>query len=143
MRLRVACLWLMPALAFAQAAGESLPSGEYEISAQIVMPNLEDNLRYTQRHERRCIRADEWPQVFATLRHESFAGCTLGRAVPRGDAVQYPLSCESAEVASGAARLTVLAGRVDGELKVKMGGKNMTFSERVSAVRVGDCSPVN
>jgi hypothetical protein len=32
-------------------------------------------------------------------------------------------------------------GRVAGVLEIKMGGKNMTFAQRIAAVRQGECEP--
>lgn len=45
------------------------------------------------------------------------------------------------EPASGAASLEGAPERVTGILEVKMGGKNMTFAQRVEAVRRGECEP--
>lgn len=105
------------------------------------MPNLEENLRYATARERRCLRAHEISSVFPVLRHPSLEGCKLAEESRHGDAIRYVLVCASPEVATGAARLDGGPDRVAGVLEVKMGGKNMTFTQRIEAVRRGECEP--
>ena len=105
------------------------------------MPHLEESLRYAVTHERRCLRADELASAFPILRHPSLAGCALGNARRHGHTIRYRLACASPEVATGNARLDEGPGRIAGILKVKMGGKSMTFSQRMEAVRQGECEP--
>ena len=98
------------------------------------MPHLEESLRYATTRERRCLHGDEPTSLFPILRHPSLEGCRL-----RGEAPGYRLVCASAEVATGSARLDAAAGRIAGLLEIKMGGKNMTFAQRIEAVRQGGC----
>ena len=95
------------------------------------MPNLEENLRYATTREQRCVNLDDFDSLFPILRHASFEGCHLGHG--------YRLVCANPEVASGTARLDAAGERIAGILEVKMGGKNMTFSQRIEAVRLRDC----
>ena len=97
------------------------------------MPHLEENLRYAVVREQRCLRLDQPASWFPILRHPSLEGCSLDE--------RSRLVCANPEVASGAARLETAGGRVAGILEVKMGGKNMTFSQRIEAVRQRDCGP--
>ncbi|MGH8221962.1 MAG: DUF3617 domain-containing protein [Woeseiaceae bacterium] len=127
--------------ALAWAAGEAVEPGSYEIIARTVMPHLEENLRYATIRERRCVRDDELATVFPILRHPSLAGCTLGNPSRRGGAIRYVLSCASPQVATGSARLDARAGRIAGVLEIKMGGKNMTFTQRIEGLRQGKCEP--
>jgi hypothetical protein len=121
------------------ASDEAVEPGTYEITAQIVMPHLEENLRYATTRERRCLRSHELPSVFPVLHHQSLDGCKLGDASRHGDAIHYLLVCQSPEVATGIARLYAGPARITGILEIKMGGKNMTFSQRIEAVRQGGC----
>jgi hypothetical protein len=125
--------------AVASATADAVEPGRYEIVAQIVMPHLEESLRYATTRERRCLRADEPAAVFPILQHPSLEGCKLAGEQRRGDTIRYRLVCASAQVASGAARLDQGPGRIAGILEIKMGGKNMTFAQRVEAVRQGEC----
>jgi hypothetical protein len=127
--------------AVAGAAGQAVAPGSYEITAQTVMPHLEENLRYATTRERRCLGRDSLASIFPILQHWSLDGCQLGRATMDGSATRYLLVCENPEVATGVARLATDAGRIVGTLEVKMGGKNMTFAQRIEATRQGECNP--
>ena len=125
----------------AWASGEAVEAGSYEITAEIAMPHLEENLRYATTRERRCLHGRELASVFPILHHQSLEGCKLGDESRRGDTIRYLLVCASPQVATGVARLDADPGRVAGVLEIKMGGKNMTFAQRVEAVRQGECEP--
>jgi hypothetical protein len=114
------------------AAAPAAEPGAYDITASTEMPHLEENLRYATVRERRCVR--ELASFFPILQHPSLEGCRLA-----GDR----LVCASPEVATGTVRLDEAPGRarVSAVLEIKMGGKNMTFAQRVDAVRLGDCEP--
>jgi Protein of unknown function (DUF3617) len=123
------------------ATGYAGPPGLYEITARTVMPHLEENLRYATTREQRCLRLEELAALFPILRHPSLEGCRLDEERRRGSSIRYRLVCASPQVASGTARLDVAGERIAGILEVKMGGKNMTFSQRIEAVRQRDCEP--
>jgi hypothetical protein len=123
------------------ASDEAVQPGAYEITAQTVMPHLEENLRYATTRERRCVRSHEPDAVFPVLQHQSLAGCALSGESRRGDTIHYLLVCERPDAASGTAWLSPRPGRVVGILEVKMGGKNMTFAQRIEATRRGECQP--
>jgi hypothetical protein len=125
----------------AWASGEAVEPGTYEIIAQTAMPHLEENLRYATTRERRCLRAHELSSVFPILQHQSLEGCKLGEESQRGNTLRYLLVCTSPQVATGVARLEAGPGRLLGVLEIKMGGKNMTFAQRIEAVRQGECDP--
>ncbi len=125
----------------AWASDQVVRSGTYEITVETVMPNLEENLRYATTRERRCLHSDELSSVFPILHHPSLEGCKLGDESWRGDTIRYLLVCASPQVATGVARLDTGPGRVAGILEIKMGGKNMTFAQRIEAVRQGECEP--
>ena len=126
----------------AWASGETVEPGTYEIITQTAMPHLEENLRYATTRERRCLRSDELPTIFPILQHPSLEGCNLNSERRRGDTIRYRLVCASPQVATGTARLDAGPGRIAGILEIKMGGKNMTFSQRIKAVRQGECAGV-
>jgi hypothetical protein len=123
----------------AWASGQALEEGHYEIVAQTVMPHLEENLRYAKTRERRCLHSDDVSQLFPILRHSSLEGCTLGDSRGHDNTLRYVLVCARPDVASGEARLNIHSGRVSGILEIKMGGKNMTFAQRIDALRQGEC----
>lgn len=124
---RIAASLLLSVCA-ASYAGES---GLYDITTQTVMPNLEENLRYATTREQRCLQLDDLNSLFPILRHPSLEGCHLDD--------RHRLVCANPQVASGTARLDAAGERIAGILEIKMGGKNMTFSQRIDAVRQRDC----
>lgn len=103
------------------------------------MPNLEEALRYTITHQNRCLTHDELHHLFPILSHPALAGCHLGAADQRTDAVSYPLVCEGHHGTTGAAHWQFDDHRLIGTLDVKLGGKNMTFYQRVTAIPRGAC----
>jgi hypothetical protein len=137
-RSAVVCL---AALVLSPAAwgGETLRPGTYEVVVETVMPHLEENLRYATIREVRCLRSGEFASLFPVLKHDSLAGCSLRDASTRDESVRYRLICQQPDVASGSAWLRSDRDRIDGVLQVKMGGKNMTFEQRVRATRQGEC----
>jgi hypothetical protein len=124
----------------AWASGQALEAGRYEIVAETVMPHLEENLRYATSREQRCLAAHELSSLFPILRHDSLAGCRLANERRYGHSIGYLLVCASPDVASGKAWLDVSGRRVVGTLEVKMGGKNMTFAQRIEALHQGKCN---
>lgn len=116
------------------------PVALYEITTEIGMPHLEDNLRYTITHERRCLSRDQLHRLFPILQHPALAGCYLGApAASSAHEVSYPLLCEGRHGTTGAARWQAGYPRLTGTLDVKLGGKNMTFFQRVTAIALGGC----
>ena len=95
------------------------------------MPNLEENLRYATTREQRCVNLTDVDSFFPILRHPSLEGCHLDD--------RYRLVCTNPQIATGTARLDTVGERIAGILEIKMGGKNMTFSQRIEAVRQRDC----
>jgi len=115
--------------------------GVYEITVETVMPHLEENLRYATTRERRCLRDASLASVFPILQYASLDGCRLGQPTRDGETIRYLLVCENPQVATGVARLDTEANRIVGTLDVKMGGKNMTFTQRIEATRHAECDP--
>ena len=118
---------------------QATTDGLYEINTETLMPHLEENLRYAITRGRRCVRSKAPEAFFTILQHQSLNGCKLGAGNRRGGAMYYRLVCDGGPETTGTAELHVVAHHVDGVLQIQMGGKNMTFSQRVEAMRQGDC----
>lgn len=116
------------------AAENAFPPGQYEIVWQTVMPHLDEMRRISDR-ETRCLRGTP-SELFPVLRQPALRGCDLGAS----GAGSYSLICASERVASGSATLSAEPATLRGTLTIKMGGKNMTFSQHVTATRRGGCS---
>lgn len=116
------------------------PPGLYRITTETVLPHLEESLRYATTLTERCLGTQEASSLFPLLRHEAFTGCGLAEGrVEQGQSV-YRLACANPEAASGAAKLSADGATLVGVLEVKMGGKNMTLSQRVRGPRLGACA---
>jgi len=120
------------------SADFALPPGRYDVTAQMYMPHLEE-MRRIVTHEQYCLRDGDPSGLFPVMYQPALRGCRLdhGEQTPR--VFEYVLVCETALGATGHARFKHDRGRVIGTIDVKMGGKNMTFSQRIEARASGDC----
>lgn len=112
----------------------------YEVVTATGMPHLEENLRYAVTRETRCLSDEDLAAAFPILAHESLAGCALrleGRDV---ETISYRLVCEGGHGTTGNATWRLAERTLHGTLNVQLGGKNMTFFQRVTATVVGECS---
>lgn len=123
-------------------AAEPMPPKVYEITTETGMPHLEDNLRYADTREKRCLRQQDLATAFPILKHHSLQGCKLDNETRVEDTLTYLLSCEAAHGKTGTAQWQLGADQIEGRLDIRMGGKNMTFYQRVTARPLGECASV-
>ena len=121
------------------AAWETFPPQLYEVTTETGMPHLEENLRYTVTHERHCMARQPLAQAFPVLSHPALQGCSLQNETQRDDTVSYVLVCSAGHGTTGEAIWQIDARRIRGTLNVKLGGKNMTFYQRITALPLGAC----
>ena len=117
-----------------------VPPGEYDLTTQTVLPHLEEALRYATTRTRQCLCEPDATIIFPLLQHQAFSGCGLVPNTELNDGLHFTLQCTNPEAASGSAVFEVGAGYVSAVLELKMGGKNMTLSQRLHGRRVGPCS---
>jgi hypothetical protein len=117
----------------------AVPPGEYDLTAQTVLPHLEEALRYATTRARQCLRDSDATGVFPLLLHPAFTGCNLVADAQASDGLHFSLHCTNPEAASGSAAFAVDGGYLSAVLELKMGGKNMTLSQRLNGRRVGPC----
>ena len=103
------------------------------------MPHLEENLRYTATRSERCLTRKELESAFPILDHSSLAGCKLREHSSNEDMIVYALVCERSPETTGKATWRIGEHVIRGTLDVKLGGKNMTFFQRVTATVIGEC----
>jgi hypothetical protein len=120
-------------------ASETTPARLYEVITETGMPHLEENLRYATTRENRCLTDEELASAFPILKSASLADCKLRREGRQGDAVSYLLVCDGGHGTTGSANWRVGEPLIVGTLNVKLGGKNMTFFQRVTAKPLGQC----
>lgn len=112
----------------------------YDLTAATSMPHLEENLRYTIERSQRCLDRDALASAFPILHHPSLAGCQLRERSHDENTLSYQLVCDRAAGTTGQATWHVEEHIIRGTLDVKLGGKNMTFSQRVTGRAMGQCS---
>jgi Protein of unknown function (DUF3617) len=110
--------------------------GLYTLTIETRLPHLEEALRYATVRTTKCLAADSADSFFPVLQHEALSGCTLV-ATDRADT--FALSCRNSEAATGSATFDSSHSGVHATLNLKMGGKNMTLSQRVVGARQGGC----
>ena len=111
----------------------------YRLTTETGMPHLEENLRYTTTHTRRCLDRAALFTAFPILAHPALQGCRLTDSAPQDDLIRYDLTCGGTHGTTGQAIWRIDGQQLRGTLNVKLGGKNMTFYQRITAVYQGSC----
>jgi hypothetical protein len=134
---RVACTLAGLALAaftpYGPASAQESRPRLYEVVTETDMPHLEENLRYAVRREQHCLDRNDLSTVFWMLSHASLQDCRLVKTAEDAGSATYRLQCEGGHGTTGDARWQFEAGRMTGTLRVRLGGKNMTFYQRITA----------
>jgi hypothetical protein len=140
-RLAFRTLTLIGALSAASIpVAETLPARLYDVVTETSMPHLEENLRYAITRENRCLAGEDLASAFPVLQSASLADCRLRQESRHGDVISYVLVCGGGHGTTGSASWRVGEQLMVGTLNVKLGGKNMTFFQRLTAKPVGKCS---
>jgi len=111
----------------------------YEVTTATSMPHLDESLRYATRTEARCIDIRDLSGEFWMLREVSLQDCRLFKASESADAAGYVLICDGGHGTTGTATWQLGQGVIAGILNVRLGGKNMTFYQRITAKPIGSC----
>jgi hypothetical protein len=114
----------------------------YDIKVETTLPHLEENLRYAITRTERCLTRNDLGSAFPVLDHPSLAGCKLRERSSDAETIIYALVCDNSSGTTGTATWRLAERVMHGTLEVKLGGKNMTFSQRVTARHIGECPPV-
>ena len=128
-------------LGTAPMAADRMPALIGEVTTETGMPHLEEALRYTITRETRCLAHQDLATAFPILSHPALAGCRLDDASHREDTVSFQLTCPTGHGTSGHALWQIGERQIRGTLDVKLGGKNMTFYQRVTIRLLSSCAP--
>lgn len=112
----------------------------YDLTTETGMPHLEENLRYTIQHAKHCLTRQTLSTAFPILEHPALHGCSLQAELREETSLIYNLVCEDNHGTRGLAKWSFERSEIHGVLSVTLGGKNMTFWQKVSAVPLGPCS---
>ncbi|HET7403052.1 MAG TPA: hypothetical protein VFJ62_14755 [Usitatibacter sp.] len=137
--LRLACTAGLLALACAARTSCADTRHLYDTVIETGMPHLEENLRYTIRRERRCVDTADLADAFPMLHDVSLQDCHLERTSQHASDATYSLRCTGGHGTTGAAHWSFDDDNIAGTLDVRLGGKNMTFYQRVSGRGAGAC----
>lgn len=113
----------------------------YETTIETGLPHLEENLRYATTRTRLCLGEKQLASAFPVLQHAALQGCRLDDARHDGTEIAYVLRCTNGSGTLGAARWRIEATAIFGTLDVRLGGKNMTFYQRITGRLIGPCAP--
>ena len=116
-----------------------IPPGWYEVKAQTLLPNLHESLRYTDTQKNQCLDKQDASSLFPILDHVSFVGCELVAKHASEDLKAYALVCKNPQAATGEALFSINDNIFNAVLNIKMGGKNMKFSQRITGNRLSAC----
>ena len=131
---------LLPVVVMAPVAGsDAAPPQLYELTTETAMPHLEENLRYANTTRRQCLALSQLTTAFPILRHPALEGCKLENELRQPQSLSYQLVCTGGHGTTGAAIWRLDEHRIRGTLDVKLGGKNMTFFQRITAIPLGKC----
>jgi hypothetical protein len=134
------CLLLGSTLTLAQDAEVQASTARmYDVVIEIGMPHLEENLRYATTRERTCLDRNDLARAFPVLHDPSLQDCRLVLVAQRADSASYALQCSGGHGTTGEARWQFDVTRISGTLSVKLGGKNMTFHQRITGGALGAC----
>ena len=120
-------------------ADESPPRQLFEITTETGMPHLEENLRYATTREEKCLSEDELFIRFPVLHHVALSDCELDPESRAAQQASYRLECTGGHGTTGGAVWRLGEHQFRGRLDVKLGGKNMTFYQTVTALPLGAC----
>ncbi len=112
----------------------------YDLVIELGMPHLDEAMRYATRRERVCLRPAERWSTFSMLNDVSLSDCRLVAAqdtLPERE--RSVLECSGGHGTTGEARWQRDGSNVSGVLEVRLGGKNMTFHQRVRGQAIGAC----
>jgi hypothetical protein len=120
-------------------AADPAESRLYEVTTDTGMPHLEENLRYARKLEKRCLDLRDLSGAFWMLGDVSLQDCRLVKTSEAPGSAVYALSCVGGHGTTGHAAWQLDPERIAGTLDVRLGGKNMTFYQRITARPVGEC----
>jgi hypothetical protein len=119
----------------------SLLSGEYEVRLRFELPHAEDVA--VSKTARICVTEDADTQGLIVLSDNNpLSRCPPSNIRRDGQSLTFDLICAGHNQAVARASFALRGDRFDGVIAMKMGGKNMTMTERQSGRRIGACSQV-
>lgn len=121
------------------AAGEKpLEPGQYEIQMRLELPHLEDQA--ATKTTSVCVTAEPSHGLVVLSDNNPLAQCPIKNVRQTGEVLAFDIICEGENQGVASAIFNLGGDRFSGVITMKMGGKNMTMTERQTGKRTGPCS---
>lgn len=129
-------LILFPGFAVAETSALLQP-GAYEVRMKLELPHVED--MGVQKTSTVCITEGGTHGIVVLSENNPLVRCPASNIKLAGDELSFDLICEGHNQAVAWAKFQLWPDRFVGAFEMKMGGKNMTMTERQTGHRVGGC----
>lgn len=137
----VAMIAIVLASASPALAGPALEPGAYKVSADLLLPNIED--MNVVRTETLCLTGDGVHGIKVMSENNPLARCPISNVRESGDTMTFDIVCEGHNQAKATAVYTLMGTSFRGRIAMTMGGKNMTMTEAQEGHRLGACKPTS
>jgi hypothetical protein len=114
-----------------------LTPGEYEVQMRLELPHIED--MGVSKISSICVTGAATHGLAVLSDNNPLARCPASNVHQDGDTLTFDLVCEGNNQAIAWAKFRLAGDHFNGAIDMKMGGKNMTMTERQSGRRVGAC----
>ena len=121
------------------SVADGAPPRLYEVTTATGMPHLDENLRYATVTQKQCLDTRDLAGVFWMLQDVSLQDCKLVKVSESAETAAYQLQCSGGHGTTGEATWQLGSAAIAGTLNVRLGGKNMTFYQRITARPIGPC----
>ena len=132
-----ALLVCLPEAVAAADATAHLRPGAYKVQTKLELPHVEDT--GTQKSSTVCITNSGTLGIAVLSDNNPLARCPASNIKQTDDILTFDLICEGHNQAVASARFQLSQDRFTGAFDMKIGGKNMTMTERQEGRRVGVC----
>ena len=115
----------------------ALQPGRYEVEIRLELPHIED-MRFSK-IANICVNETGTHGLIILSDNNPLVRCPASDVQEDGDTLTFDLVCEGHNQAVARAKFSLRGDRFDGVFEMKMGGKNMTITERQTGHRTGPC----
>jgi len=119
----------------------TLQPGRYEVSVRLDLPNIE--AAAASQLKSLCVPAEDGGTHGLTALSENnpLAHCPVLNVRQEGAALSFDIVCPGGNAAVASASYRLAGDAFDGRIAMKLGGKNMTMTEKQTGRRIGACQP--
>jgi hypothetical protein len=129
-------LALSPSQVAAGAVG--IEPGKYEVQMRLELPHLEDQA--ATKTTSVCVTAEPSHGLVVLSDNNPLAKCPIKNIRQTGEVLAFDIICEGENQGVASAIFNLGGDRFSGAITMKMGGKNMTMTERQTGKLTGPCS---